>query len=261
VFQSITFIEDKFFLCVNNSDKIVVINKSDRKQVGTISIPQPRYVLSVSAEKAYVSTLFSNKVYIINPRNLQVLGSITMPYKNAEGMLLHNGKAYFSAWDTACNKIFRINTATDAVEQEITVGGYAPQEILADAKGRLWVLSGNVPKNKPAAFTCIDAATGNSIKSFVFPAKADPIRPVFNKAKDQLYFIEVNYNGGIEHNGIYKMSTEDNVLPAKPLIAAAQFQYFWALGYESSENKLYVGDPKGFVQKVQYIFMIPQASN
>ena len=249
VFQSMQRIGDRLFLCVNNSDKVVVINRSDRTLVGTIDIPKPRYILPVSESKAYVSALFSNKVYIIDPRSLQVTGSITMPYQNTEGMLLHSGSAYFCTWDTACNKIYEIDPVTDVIEQEITVAGYAAQEVLVDRFDMLWVLSGNVSKGRPAALTRIDPASGQVIASYKFPEKADPIRPVFNNVKDVLYFIEVNYNGGTDNNGIYKMSVRDAVLPQQPFIPAEKFQYFWALGIEPVTDRIFVGDPKGFIQK------------
>lgn len=249
VFQSMELIGDRFFLCVNNSDKIVIIDKNNHQQVGTINVPRPRYILQVNPEKAYVSTIFSDKVYIINPQTLAVTGSVTMPYQNPEGMLLHNGAAYIATWDTAGNKIYKVNTATDKIEQEIPVAGYAPHAVLEDVNGNLWVLSGNVYKGKAAALTCIDPANGNIIKSFLFPPKADPIRPVFNNTKNVLYFIEVNYNGGTEYNGIYRMNINDASLPAVPLIPAQQFQYYWALGIAPQDGKIYVGDPKGFVQK------------
>lgn len=249
VFQSMQLIGDKFFLCINNSDKIIAVDKTTLKLSGTISVPKPRYILSITPSKAYVSTLFSNKVYIINPQTLQVTGSIDMPYKNPEGMFLQDTKAYIATWDTASNKIYKINTVTDAIEQEITVVGYAPQEILDDAFGRLWVLSGNVPKNKQAALTCLDPIANKIIKSFNFPEKADPIRPVFNNKKDRLYFIEVDYTGGTANNGIYVMSINDASLPSVPLIPAKQYQYYWALGIEPQTDNIYVGDPKGFIQK------------
>ena len=75
------------------------------------------------------------------------------------------------------------------------------------------------------------------------------MKPVFNNTKDTLYFIEANLNGGTTNNGIYRMSIYDNTPPAVPLIQAIQNQYFYALGIEPSTGNIYVGDPKGTVQK------------
>jgi len=248
VFQSMTRIGDRYFLCINNSDKIVVLNRSDKKVAGNISVPKPRYILPISDTKAYVSGLFSNKVYIINPQTMQVAGTIDMPYQNPEGMRLYNGKVYVCTWDTACSRVYTINTTTDAVETSIPVSGAAPQEALEDAQGRLWILSGNVSKNKSSSLTVIDKA-GNIVRSYHFPDKADVIRPVFNPTLDSLYFIEVNYSGGNDYNGIYRMSINDADVPSVPFIAAQAYQYFWALGIDPKDGKIYIGDPKGFIQK------------
>lgn len=254
VFQSMTLIDNRYFLCINNSDKVVVINKSDYKMIGSINVPKPRYILNINPSKAYVSSLFDNKLYIINPSTLELTGSIAMPFQNPEAMLLHNGKVYVTTWDTACNKLYRININSDVIEAEIPLAGYAPQGVLADANDNLWVLSGNVTKGKTAAFTCL-SPTGDILKSYQFPAKADPLKPVFNTDRNTIYFIEVNYNGGTDYNGIYKLGINEDVLPSAPLINATKFQYFWALGINPADGRIYAGDPKGFVQKgVVYVY-------
>ncbi|MBS1772294.1 MAG: hypothetical protein JST82_05500 [Bacteroidetes bacterium] len=248
VFQSMTRIGDKLFLCVNNSDKIVVLNRADNSLAGTINIPKPRYIIAINEEKAYVSTLFSNKVYIINPKSLVINGTIDMPYQNPEGMVMHNGKVYACTWDTACKNIYTIDIVTDKVAKAIPIQGAAPQEVLVDNNNQLWVLSGNVSKGKNAVLTVLNQQE-QVVKSYSFPPKADVIRPAFNKTKDVLYFIEVNYAGGTDYNGIFKMSVNDAGLPNKAFVAAQSFQYFWALGVSPITDKVYIGDPKGFTQK------------
>jgi DNA-binding beta-propeller fold protein YncE len=254
VFQSMTRIGSKFFLCINNSDKIVVIDATDRKVAATISIPKPRYILPISATKSYVSTLYSNKVYIINPQNYTVTGTIELPCQNPEGMCLYNNIAIICTWDTACNSIYKINTTTDKI-LAVKIAGYAPQAALTDKKGGLWILAGNHIKGKSAAWTRIDTLTGEILKSYRFPVEADVIKPVFNKTKDTLYFIEVNYKGSTANNGIYRMGIEDAALPSLPFVPSKQYQYYWGLGIDPITGYIYAGDPKGFTQKGSvYIF-------
>ena len=249
VFQSMKRIGDQFFLCINNSDKVIVINAGNWTLAGTINIPKPRYILPISATKAYVSTLYSKKVYIINPQTELVTDTITLPCKNPEGMCLYNNTAIICTWDTAGNNIYQVDGTTDKIVQTIKVAGYAPQEALSDKEQMLWVLSGNQPEGKACAWTRIDPSTGRILKSFTFPADADAIRPVFNNSKDTLYFIEANYYGGAANNGIYRMGINDMALPSQPFVAAKQYQYFWALGIDPATGNIYIGDPKGFIQK------------
>jgi DNA-binding beta-propeller fold protein YncE len=249
VFQSMTRIGDSLYLCINNSDKIEVINAHTYKSAGTITISKPRYILPVNATLAYVSSLYSNKVYAINPQSLQLTGTIEIPANNPEGMCTWSGNIIICPWDTNSNKIYKTDAITGQVLQTITVAGYAPQAVLVDKEQMLWVLSGNVVKGKQAALTRIDPSTGAILKSFLFTDGADPIKPVFNPTKDTLYFIEVKYDGSSTGNGIYRMSIYDTNLPATPFITAQQYQYFWALGIDPATGNIYTGDPRGFIQK------------
>lgn len=260
VFQSMELIGDRYFLCINNSDKIIVINKNNYQFITSISIPKPRNILPVSSSKAYVSTLFSNKVYIIDLNTLQVTGNISLPAENPEGMLLWNDKAIVCTWDTAANKIYYINTATDMVEKELSVSGRAPHSCVMDKESKLWVLSGNVYKGKPSFLTRLDPATGTILKTYSFPAQAEVIKPVMNIAKDSLYFIEVDYNGGTENNGIYRMNISADNLPQQAFLAAQTFQYFWALDIHPKTGNIFIGDPKGFVQKGNVIICQPDGT-
>ena len=260
VFQSMQRIGDKLFLCINNSDKIVVVNASDRKLTGLIAIPKPRYILPISATKAYVSALYDNKVYVIDPQTLQVTDTITLPSQNPEGMCLYNNSAIVCTWDTAGNSVYKIDVNTDKLIQTIKVAGYAPQEALIDKEQMLWVLAGEQYSGKTATWTRIDPSTGEILTSYTFPADANAVRPMFNNTKDTLYFIEANQNGGTADNGIYRMGIHDAALPTQAFIAAKQYQYFWALGINPISGNIYVGDPKGFIQKGSVYVYRPDAS-
>ncbi|MBA3827297.1 MAG: hypothetical protein H0X33_00015 [Taibaiella sp.] len=260
VFQSMTRIGDNLFLCVNNSDKVVVINANNWQEVSTINIPKPRYILQVSSTKAYVSTLFSEKIYVINPQTFSITGSISLPYQNPEKLLLHKNVAYACTWDTACNHLYTIDINTDKVTDSIQLTGKAPQEILLDKEQKLWILSGNAPEGKVATIDRYDPDAKKMLASYAFSPSADPLRPVFNNTADTMYFIEANYNGGIENNGIYRMGIKEASLPATPFIAAHAFQYFWALGIDPVTGYIYVGDPKGFTQKGSVTIYRPDAT-
>lgn len=249
IFQSMLADGDRLFLAVNNSDKITVINKYDFSLQGTISVSKPRYILKVSEDKMYVSSLYYPTIHIVNPKTLQVTGSITTDYPNTEGMTLLNGKVYACNWDTACNYIYEIDPATDAITRRLSIAGAAAQQVLTDKEGKLWVLAGNVYKQKTASLTRIDPASGNTLKSFVFPSGADVMKPCWNPGRDTLYFLGVNYNGGTDYNGVYRMPIGAVSLPENLFLPAQALQYFWALGIDPETNLIYLGDPKGFIQQ------------
>lgn len=248
VLQSITRIGNKWYCCVNNSDKIVVLN-NDLSLSGFLSVPKPRYMIPVNEHKAYVSSLFNNKIYVVDASSMTVQKHVDMPALNTEGMLMYGDKVFVCAWDTATNKVYVLNSSTDDLIDSFSVAGFAPQEVLLDKENKLWILSGNVSKGRQAFFTRVDPDSRQVLTSYAFPATADPVRPVMNSKRDSIYFIEVNNNGGTDNNGIYRMSIYDQHLPQQAFIPAAFFQYFWALGIDPLNGDIYVGDPKGFIQK------------
>jgi DNA-binding beta-propeller fold protein YncE len=246
IFQSMQLIGNNFFLCINNSNKIVVINRNTWVLQGTINIPQPRYVVAVSDTQAYVSSLYSKNVYVINPQTLAVKGTVVMPSQNPEGMLAVNNNVYVCTWDTTTKNIYTIDATTNHIVQTIPVAGYAPDEVLQDNEHKLWILSGNQADGRVAAFTQVDPTTGQVLKSMTFPAAANPIKAIIHN--DTLYFIEADYNGGTQYNGIYRMPVTSASLPTQAFIQAQQNQYYYALDIDPLGN-IYVGDPKGFNQK------------
>jgi len=245
IFQSMTRIGDHYFLCVNNSDKVLVIQRNDLKEIGSIAIPKPRYILPFGNTRAYVSTLFSNRLYVINTTSLQVTDTIFMPFKNPEGMLLSGNTAYVCTWDTACNSIYPIDIRTNKAGSPISIAGRAPQEIVQDNEGMLWVLSGNQASGVASYLTRIDPSTGLILQQYAF-GTADPLRLVLNNNKDSLYFIEVSYSGSGTNNGLYRMGIHDARLPTQAFVSAKGLQYFWGLDIQPGTGMIYLADPAGF---------------
>ena len=182
-----------------------------------------------------------------------------MPFQNPEGMTLAGNTAYISNWDTAASAIYPINTTTDAIGESMPVGGRAPQEILRDREGMLWVLSGNEAKGIESKLTRLNPATGAVLHTYSFGA-ADPLRPVFNGNHDTLYFIEVSYTGSSTNNGIYRMGIHDAALPAQAFIPAQGLQYFWGIGIHPASGNIYVADPVGFTQRGKVYIYKPDGS-
>lgn len=249
VFQSMSRVGKDYILCVNNSDKVFIADTGTMAVRGSINISKPRYAMPAGNNSAFVSTLYSNKIEVVDLVSLSVKSSIALPHNNPEGMCNAGARMYVCPWDTLCNHIYEIDETTHTITREMSIAGYAPHAVLADKYGMLWVLSGNVTKGRPAALTRIDPSTGATLKSYQFGPAKDPVKPTFNPTRDTLYFIQVKYDGSATDNGIYRMHINDTSLPPTPFIAAGKYQYFWALGIDPANGNIYVGDPKGFVQK------------
>ena len=259
VFQSINKLKQQYFLSINNSDKMLVVSAANFVQQQTIYVSKPRYGLAISDVKMYVGSLFSNVLSVVNPSTYTVEKQIKMPYQNVEGLLLQDSFAYVCCWDTACRYVYQVNTQNDKIVDSFALAGAAPHKALLDKEGRMWVMAGNAPKNANASLTCIDLVHHSTVKSFVFDAAVEAIKPCFNPGLDSLYFIEVNYAGTTLNNGIYCLPIAASSLPLVPFIAAESNQYYWALGIDAHTGLIYVGDPKGFVQKSKVSLYSPQA--
>lgn len=250
VFQSVTHTGNELALCINNSDKIVFINPSDYRLQHTLSIPKPRYLLPTTGNRAYVSTLFSNRVFEVDLSSHSITDTLYLPHKNPEGMLYLNGLLYVACWDTTNSFLYRINTATNAIQDSFSLNRRAPQSLLLDKGKNLWVIAGNDLQGKgiPPSLTCLNPQTGAVVKQYDFPAGKDVMKPCFNTTRDTLYWISVDYNGG-NASGVFRMPISATSLPQMPFVAAGNFQYFYALGIQPQTGKIYVGDPKGFTQR------------
>ena len=255
VFQSMVRIGAQYYLCINNSDRIVVLDTGTYVLKTTIMVSQPRYIMQVTSSKAYISALYGNKVSILDLATNTIIGTIPLPARNPEGMCMCGNLAAVACWDTGADAVCLIDPNTDEVMHVYHAAGRAPQEVLTDKNGMLWVLSGNSPENAAPYWTEFEPSTGAILKKMDFPPTVNPVRPIFNRTKDTLIFIEANYFGGTSQNGIFEMGINDTALPATPIIPAVQNQYFWALGVDPATGNLYVGDPKGFTQNGEvYIY-------
>ena len=84
---------NKGYVVVNNSGKIEVVDKNTMKSSRTIdSLISPRHILLINSEKAYVSSIYSNSLTIINLQTNSVSGHINIR-RSSEAMVLLGDKA------------------------------------------------------------------------------------------------------------------------------------------------------------------------
>lgn len=249
VLESITELNGQLYLCINNSDKVVVLDENRFTQTGLINVDKPRQLLKISNTKAYVSSLFNNKLYSFNPSTNTLTDTITLPYKNLEGMLQTTTSTYVAMWDTANSQLYRINVLTDELSVFANLNTSAPQVVKEDRDGNIWVLSGNVYKQKNAALTKLNPVSGQILEQFPFATGVDVVRLEMNENRDTLYFIEVDYNGGTNNNGVFRMSIRSSSLPTIAFVAGRPLQYYWGVGIQPGTGNVFVANPKGFTQR------------
>lgn len=250
IVQSITEINQQYYVAVNHSNKICVLNKSGFIELTSInSIQSPRYISQVSGSKAYVSCLYYPRIYVIDLTTNTLLKTISVDFPNTERMLVSNGFCYVTNWDIASAYLYKIDISKDSIVQKISLNCKASHEIVQDKNGMLWILSGNKYKNTQSFLSQFNPFSEQLIQTIPFAQDADPIRLCLNSTKDTLYFINVNYSGSANNNGLYKMGIGEHHIPSTPFIRANTNSYFWALGIDSSSQHIFISDPKGFTQQ------------
>jgi DNA-binding beta-propeller fold protein YncE len=258
IFQSITRIGPDWALCINNSDRVLLVDGKTFQLKSSVTIPKPRYLLPVAPGKAYVSTLFSNRIYVLNTASFTVLQTIELPAQNPEGMILHNDQVLVACWDTACSQLYQIDPTEDRITGQKVLPAHAPQEIIKDAAGKLWVLSGNDPKGVPSTFTVLNGNDFSVEKRFSFAAGKEVLKPVFNAASDTLYWLSIDYyNTGPGQSGVFRMPVAAQSLPQTAFVSSGNLQYFWGLCIQPATGNIFVADPKGFTQRGEALVYTP----
>ncbi|WP_289415516.1 YncE family protein, partial [Bacteroides acidifaciens] len=127
VAQSMCIHDNKGWVVVNNSHVIFAIDLNTFKEVGRIeNLTSPRYIHFLSDEKAYVTQLWDNRIFIVNPKKYEITGYIqvpdmTMESGSTEQMVQYGKYVYCNCWSYQ-NRIIKIDTETDQVVDELKVG-------------------------------------------------------------------------------------------------------------------------------------------
>lgn len=233
----------RIYILVNNSNKIEVTGSNDMKSVATISkIVSPRYISFIRGTKAYVSSLYSDSVTIVDLSSNTVSGFINLK-KSSEAIVSLSSTAYAASW-AGGNKVMVINAITDAVKDSIEVGP-EPESMVIDKYETLWVLcNGGWKRENFAQLIAINTRTNTIEKRFTFPSVTDsPTCLQINGSGETLYYLQ---------NGVRRMDIDATDLPAEVFIAE-QNNVFYRMGVNPSNGEIFVTDAGDFVHRGKVI--------
>lgn len=261
VCQSMSIIDGKGFVVVNNSGKVYVVDVNTFKYIGAISgLTSPRYIQQVSPDKIYISDLYSPSMAIADPTTLQVTGHVYMgttkgPGKvnGTEQMVMHGSYVYVCSWSYN-DKVYKVDTRTDRVVDSLTVTKQ-PNSMVLDKNGKIWVLSDGGYAGSPygqerATLIRIDAEQFAVEQIYRFPdAVASPSELCINRAGDRLYFINGSWaSGTVPNSGVYAMGVEETSLPSQPFVAE-EGRLFYALSVDPYTDQVYISDAIDYTQR------------
>ncbi|MEI6021840.1 MAG: DUF5074 domain-containing protein, partial [Bacteroidota bacterium] len=171
VLQSMCAFAGKYYLVVNNSNKIVLCDTA-MKKIGQISnLLSPRYFLPINENKAYVSDLYANQIHVIDLKNQIKIGSI--PCKGwTEQMLYAKGKVFVSSPNS--QYVWVIDAASDKKMDSIQAGTNV-YNMVCDHSENIWILVGG-DKTKLIVPQLMQISSSNQhiIKQFAFGMNDEP---------------------------------------------------------------------------------------
>ena len=249
VAQSMIIYDNKGYITINNSGKIVIIDPNTavmkEKLTGLVS---PRYTQIVNDRKGYITDLYSMKITLFNPEENEITGLINVqndsPFNqhSTEKMIGYKESVFISCWSYD-NQILVLDTMTDKITDSIIVTKQ-PNSLVIDKFNKLWVLSdggftGSGYGQEIAALTRIDAETRSVELVLQFPSLNDsPVDLAINGTRDTLYFI---------CKGIYRMPVTEQELPVKPFIEIRNTDYY-SLAVDPRTSIIYAGDAIDYQQ-------------
>ena len=235
--QSMTVIDGKGYIVVQGSGKIEVIDANDYSAITTITegIFSPRYIVQVSATKAYVSDWGADAntgtIKILDLTTNKITGSIddigigtNRFLKVGSGVYVVNSGSYAGNDNT----VIALNSATDAITGTIEVGDN-PNSIVIDNTTNIWVSNtGDVHYQSEPPYGIDEAAsTAGSLTRLKTDLKVDFELSAPSVTDYGINNLVVSTDGKqlyyIFNSAIYTMSTSATKLPTTPFKEAAAY--------------------------------------
>lgn len=241
VLQSVNFNDDKAFLVVNNSNKVIVANRSSFVKTATITsnIMQPRYA-TVANGKLYTTNWGTTTPYISvhNANTMAYITSIPLS-TDAEEIVTVNGKVYVmkASFGTG-NSIEVIDPATDTVISNI---------VLSDGLQAIKVSGNDI-------FALCTSSAGSTVYkvSTVTNTVTGSISNASLGTTSTVYSLKLALDGTklyVSHGlSVYTLNTDLAAFNNTPLFSVpASYNYDEFYGFAAIDGKIFQGHANGFM--------------
>ena len=248
VAQSMTIHDNKGWVVVNNSHIVFAIDLDTFKEVGRITdMTSPRYIHFISDDKAYITQIWDNRIAIVDPRRYQITGYIecpgmTMEQGSTEQMVRYGDYIFVNCWSYQ-NRILKIDTRTDSIVDELTVG-IQPTSLALDCNNKLWTVTDGGYDGSPYGYESpalyrIDAETFTIEKQFDLRKGDKPSEVQLNGTRDRIYWI---------NNDVWAMDIDAERLPVRPFLDYSGTLYY-GLTIDPVNGDVYVADAIDYTQQ------------
>ena len=236
------------WVVVNNSRVVFAIDPATFKEVGRITgLTSPRYIHFVSDNKAYITQIWDNRIFIVNPKRYEVTGYIEVPDMTSEQgsteQMVQLGKyLYVNCWSYQ-NRLLKIDTETDSIVSELEVG-IQPTSLALDCNGKLWTVTDGGYEGSPYGYEApslyrIDPESFTIEKQFSFRKGDAPSEVQINGRGDTLYWI---------NDDIWSMSVDADRVPVRPFLDSRGTIYY-GLTVDPKSDEVYIADAVDYTQQ------------
>ena len=236
------------WVVVNNSHVVFAIDPTTFKEVGRITgLTSPRYIHFVSDNKAYITQIWDNRIFIVNPKRYEVTGYIEVPDMTSEQgsteQMVQLGKyLYVNCWSYQ-NRLLKIDTETDSIVAELEVG-IQPTSLALDCNGKLWTVTDGGYEGSPYGYEApslyrIDPETFSIEQTFSFAEGDAPSEVQINGRGDTLYWI---------NDDIWSMSVDADRVPVRPFLDSRGTIYY-GLTVDPKSDEVYIADAVDYTQQ------------
>ncbi len=246
IVQSLTVINNKAYIVVNNAGRIEVANADDFSEVAVIiGLNFPRYIIDGGNGKAYISQWGSSgsdgEVKVLDLSSSNIVKTISTGGAGADRMLKKGNNIYVvnNGAFGSDSTVAVISTGSDSKTASIAVG-QNPNSIVQDASGNIWVLCGGKWKSDFSGLEVkgslhkIDASN-NVVTTFNFDSEfSQPSNLITDASGNTLYYA---YDGKI-----YSQSATAGSLQLNELVSRS----LYALSFDPLSNYIYGGDAGNF---------------
>lgn len=236
VLQSIAEIDGSYYMVINNSQKITVINPNKLNRTADIKgFPSPRYIMKVpNTDKAYVTNYFSNELSIVDLKQNKIIKRINIGYYGEQLQIIQN-KAFICC--VKSNKVYVVDCKEDKVLDSITVGE-EPQWCVLDKNDKLFVLCNYYNRTRPCELFLIEPSDFTVKKKITFQSSLQsPSRLAINGTRDTLYWID---------RDVFRMGIFEDRLPFQPFYKAKPKANLYSIGIDPKNGDILVSDAKDY---------------
>ena len=257
VAQSMVIRDGVGWVVVNNSHVIFAIDINTGREIGRITnLTSPRYIHFLSDEKAYVTQIWDNRIFIVNPSTFEITGYIpvpdmTMEQGSTEQMVQWGKYVFVNCWSYQ-NRILKIDTEKDAVVDELEVG-IQPTSLAMDKNNKLWSVTDGGYEGSPYGYEApslyrIDAESFEIEKEFKFSFGDAPSEVQLNGTRDKIYWI---------NDDIWEMDVNADKVPVAPFLKSMGTIYY-GLTVDPANGDVYIADAIDYQQQGMILRYSPQ---